>query len=140
MTFRIDAISVDGAGLGRWTCAFKGFRGQGLYGRALLDDSGNKLVLESAMDSNERLIVQVVAPPVAASRNELHAWIGEQLEALGLVVSLQVQVVTRDDGDEHVIHADAVAAEHALRLHRTDRAEEVGAVGNEMGSVGTVRV
>ena len=83
MTFRIDTISGNGAGLGRWTCAFKGFRGQGVYGRALLDDSRSKLVLESTMDSNERLVVPVVAPPMTASRNELHAWIGEQLEALG---------------------------------------------------------
>jgi hypothetical protein len=41
------------------------------------------LVLESTIDFNERLVVPVVAPPVSASRNELHAWIGEQVEALG---------------------------------------------------------
>lgn len=28
MTFRIDTISLDGAGPGRWVCAFKGFRGR----------------------------------------------------------------------------------------------------------------
>lgn len=83
MTFRIDTISLDGAGPGRWTCAFKGFRGQGVYGTALLDDSRRRLVLESTMDSSERLVVPIVAAPVFASRNELHAWIGEQLEALG---------------------------------------------------------
>jgi hypothetical protein len=83
MTFRIDSISLDGAGAGRWSCAFKGFRGQGVYGRALLDDSRSKLVLESTMNSNERLVIPVIAAPNSASRNELHAWIGEQLEALG---------------------------------------------------------
>lgn len=83
MTFRIDTISLNGAGPGRWTCAFKGFRGQGVYGRALLDDSRTKLLLESTMDSNERLVVPVVAAPFVPSRTELHAWIGEQLEALG---------------------------------------------------------
>jgi hypothetical protein len=83
MTFRIDTISVDARGLGRWTCSFKGFRGQGVYGRALLDESRSRLVLESTMHSNERLVVPVVAPPLSASHSELHAWIGEQLEALG---------------------------------------------------------
>lgn len=83
MTFRIDRISLDGAGTGRWTCTFKGFRGQGVYGRALLDDSRSKLVLESTMDSNERLVIPIVAAPTSVQPNELHAWIGEQLEALG---------------------------------------------------------
>lgn len=55
---------------------------------------------------------------------------------LRLVVGLQVQVVASDDGDKHVIEVDAEAAEHALRLHRADRAEEVGAVGSEIGVSG----
>lgn len=83
MTFRIDTISMDGAGPSRWVCAFKGFRGQGVYGRALLDDSGSKLVLESTMEACERLVVPVVAAPISATREELRAWIGEHLEALG---------------------------------------------------------
>ncbi|MBA2962133.1 MULTISPECIES: hypothetical protein [Ramlibacter] len=76
-------ISLDGAGPGRWTCAFKGFRGQGVYGRARLDDSRTNLLLESTMDSNENLVVPVTGAPIAASRTKLHAWIGEQLETLG---------------------------------------------------------
>lgn len=83
MTFRIDAISLDGSDPSRWTCAFKGFRGQGIYGRALLDDSRTKLLLESTMDSDERLVVPVLAAPSTADRSELRAWIGEQLDALG---------------------------------------------------------
>jgi hypothetical protein len=83
MTFRIDVISLDGAGPGRWVCSFKGFRGQGIYARALLDDSGSKLVVESTMDPGERLVVPVSNPPIAVGRNQLHAWIGEQLDSLG---------------------------------------------------------
>lgn len=83
MTFRIDTISLDEAAPRRWSCAFKGFRGRGVYGTAMLDHSQRKLVLQSTMDSNERLVVPVVAPPSAASRAELRAWIGEQLDALG---------------------------------------------------------
>ena len=83
MTFRIDSIALEGAGPGRWACSFKGFRGQGVYGRALLDDSRSKLVLESTMDTSERLVVPVVATPIFVNRTELHAWIAEHLEALG---------------------------------------------------------
>lgn len=83
MTFRIDAISFDSSDPSRWTCAFKGFRGQGIYGQARLDDSRTKLLLESTMDSDERLVVPVVAAPSTVKRTELRVWIGEQLDALG---------------------------------------------------------
>lgn len=83
MTFRIDTIALEGAGPGRWACSFKGFRGQGVYGRALLDDSRIKLVLESTMDASERLVVPIGATPIFVNNAELHAWIAEHLEALG---------------------------------------------------------
>jgi hypothetical protein len=83
MTFRIDPIMLDGEVSARWTCAFKGFRGQGVYGRATLDASRTRLVLESTMDTNERLVIPIVVAPSANSRVELHAWIGQQLDALG---------------------------------------------------------
>ncbi|WP_298933328.1 hypothetical protein [uncultured Ramlibacter sp.] len=83
MTFRIDTFWLDGAGPGRWICWFKGFRGQGVYGKAQLDDSRSNLVIASTMDPREREVVPVVAAPVVASPDELHAWIAEQLEALG---------------------------------------------------------
>ena len=83
MTFRIDAIALDGANPERWTCSFKGFRGQGGYGRARLDDSRSQLLLESTLDNSENLAVPVNAPPPFMNRTELHSWIAKHLEALG---------------------------------------------------------
>lgn len=83
MTFRIDKISLDQTVAGRWTCAFKGFRGQGVYGRAELDGSRSELLLESTMDSKEQLVVTVVVVPSTSNCAEMRAWFGEQLEALG---------------------------------------------------------
>ena len=86
MTFRIDTIALEGAGPGRWACSFKGFRGQGVYGRALLDDSRIKLVLESTMDASERLVVPIGATPIFVNNAELHAWIAEhRIHELGLI-------------------------------------------------------
>jgi hypothetical protein len=102
MTFRIDAISIGGERHGRWICSFKGFRGQGVYARALLDDSGSKLVIESTMDCNERLVVPVNNPPISVDRIQLHAWIGEQLSGLGWgpeVDQSNEPIVTRALGD-----------------------------------------
>ncbi len=43
MTFRIDGVSKESKG--RWTCDFKGVRGQGRYGWLLTDAAGSGLYL-----------------------------------------------------------------------------------------------
>jgi hypothetical protein len=47
-------------------------------------------------------------------------------------VGLQVELVAHDDGDEDIVHVQAVAAEHALRTHRAQRRQQLGAPAREL--------
>jgi hypothetical protein len=48
------------------------------------------------------------------------------------VVGLQVQLVARDERDEHLVHVEAVAAEHAAHAHATEGRQQLGAPAREL--------